>query len=128
MYYFSLKMQEKYENKIEAILKTPADTLCDASVLYYLNLFEVKHPNIVLKQARLESGNYLSELCVHSNNIFGLFDSTKRNYYSFDHWVESIVVYKRLVQNKYTGGCYYKFLEQLPYAADAEYVKKLKQF
>ena len=126
MYYFALEMQEKYENKIDAILKLPADTLSDASIMYYLQLFDVPHSNIVLKQARLESGNYKSELCVMSNNLFGLKRHSTGNYFHFNHWIESIVMYKWLISYKYEQGCYYKFLEELPYAEDNNYINKLK--
>jgi len=112
--------------KNEVDFKLYKDTLCEESVLYYLNIFDVKEPNIVLKQALLETGNFTSHLCKENNNLFGLKRFSTGEYFKFSHFTESIVMYKWTIQNKYNGGCYYKFLDSLPYAEDINYTKKLK--
>jgi len=122
--YFMICQNQTTENK--AVFSPFSDTLSERNVLYVLNKINVQHSDIVLNQARLESGNFTSTLAKEKNNIFGLYDSNKLEYYTFDHWVESCIAYKNLVQSKYKGGDYYDFLENLPYALDADYIKKLK--
>lgn len=117
---------------IQLLPTTAPDTLFfstelnDSNLLNALSAFEVSYPQIVLKQAKLESGNYTSRLCKENSNIFGLYNSGTKKYYYFSHWLEAVLAYKKLVQSKYRGGCYYNFLEALPYAEDVEYIRKLK--
>ena len=59
--------------------------------------------------------------------MFGL--NSKKGYRSYSHWTESVVAYKKLIQSKYKGGDYYKFLEDLGYAGKGNklYTKLLKK-
>lgn len=96
----------------------------DEALIYY----DIKYPDIVKAQAILETGNYTSNLCVNHNNLFGLYDSKNKRYYSYKHWYESIEDYKRLIQSKYDNNkYYYEFLEDIKYASDKKYVSKLKE-
>lgn len=83
----------------------------------------VLYPDIVTRQSILETGWYKH---YKNSNIFGLYDSNKHEYFKFDHWRESVVAYRDLVQYKYKGDGYYKFLINLPYATDKNYINKLK--
>ena len=40
----------------------------------------------VLAQAVLETGNFSSHVCKEYNNLFGLYDSKRRDYYRFASW------------------------------------------
>lgn len=86
----------------------------------------IKHPQIVLAQAKLESGNYTSDVYKKTNNLFGLRKGNR--YRKFGHWTESVKAYKNLIQSRYNGGNYLAFLSNIGYASDAEYISKLKQF
>lgn len=88
--------------------------------------YGVKHPRIVTAQAILESGNFKSEVFKKYNNPFGLYDSKKKEYFKFSHWTDAVVAYISMVEYKYKGGDYYKFLEKLPYASDERYIYKVK--
>ena len=94
--------------------------------------YEVKHPQIVYAQAILETGHFKSDLCLNGNNLFGLYNSKKHRYYTFDHWKDCVIAYKEMVQYKYKGdndkppNDYYKFLSDIGYAEDAQYIQKLK--
>lgn len=88
--------------------------------------YGVKYPKIVTSQAILESGNFKSQVFKKYNNPFGLYNSKTKDYYKFSHWTYAVLAYKTMVQNKYKGGDYYKFLEQLPYAEDKNYIKAVK--
>ena len=97
-----------------------------------LEYYEVKHPQIVYAQAILETGYFKSDLCLNGNNLFGLYNSKKHRYYTFDHWKDCVIAYKEMVQYKYKGdndkppNDYYKFLSDIGYAEDAQYIQKLK--
>lgn len=93
-----------------------------------LNYYNVKYPDIVYAQAILETGHFKSDLCINGNNLFGLYNSRKGKYYTFEHWTESVVAYIDYVQYKYKPpNDYYMFLKELPYAEDKDYINKLKR-
>lgn len=98
--------------------------LTEANLLRVIKEKGIKHPEIVLAQAKLETGNFTSKLCKNKNNLFGL--KKGNSYRGFNHWTESVEAYKNLIQNKYKGGCYYSFLTRIGYASDPNYVVKLK--
>ena len=103
--------------------KTPEEGI-DEALLYY----DIKHPTIVKAQAILETAHFTSDLCVKNNNLFGLYDSKNKRYYSYKHWWESIEAYKKLIQRKYNNSkYYYMFLEDIKYAKDKDYISKLKE-
>lgn len=92
-----------------------------------LEYYNIKHPEIVYAQAVLETGNFKSNLCVNHNNLFGLYNSRKKEYYRFNHWVESVIFYKYHIQNRYKDPeDYYSFLKRIRYAESPTYTDKLK--
>ena len=103
--------------------KTPEEGIDEA-----LQYYNIEHPTIVKAQAILETGNFTSNLCVKNNNLFGLYDSKNKRYYSYNHWWESIIAYKKTIQKRYENSrYYYMFLEDIEYAEDKEYINKLKE-
>ena len=103
--------------------KTPEEGIDEA-----LQYYNIEHPTIVKAQAILETGNFTSNLCIKNNNLFGLYDSKNKKYYSYKHWWESVEAYKKLIQRKYNNSkYYYMFLEDIKYANDKEYINKLKE-
>lgn len=115
------------EEQPDFFSKPPQEGLMEA-----LEYYEVKHPQIVYAQAILETGHFKSDLCLNSNNLFGLYNSKKNRYYTFDHWKDCVIAYKEMVQYKYKGekeeppNDYYKFLSDIGYAEDPNYINKLK--
>lgn len=85
----------------------------------------VHHPEIVLAQAKLETGHYTSKLCKNKNNLFGL--RGRKGYMAFNTWQESVTAYRDKVQYKYKGGDYFEFLENIGYAEDKKYVQHVKK-
>lgn len=108
-----------YPNFLES---TPQESLQEA-----LDYFGVKHSEIVYAQAVLETGHFKSRICREYNNLFGLYNSKKKDYYRFNHWSQSVKAYVDMVQYKYNKGDYYEFLDSLGYAADPMYTRKLKK-
>ena len=103
--------------------KTPEEGIDEA-----LQYYNIEHPTIVKAQAILETAHFTSNLCIKNNNLFGLYDSKNKRYYSYNHWWESIIAYKKLIQRKYDNSkYYYMFLEDIKYAKDKEYINKLKE-
>ena len=109
-----------------------ADTIKSYSSLGDSNVYReivsnnIYHPDIVLAQAKLETGNYKSKICTVYNNLFGL-RKPDGSYYKFNSWQESVKAYKDWVQNKYTPpNDYYDFLDSIRYAEDDNYINNLR--
>lgn len=127
------------DTKVEVVVKkdsvvTKKDTLYvkrvtkpslnDHTLLAELKLNHIKHADIVLAQAKLETGHYKSNVCKTHNNLFGL--KRGNGYRSYSHWTESVKAYKRLIQSRYSGGNYYVFLKHIGYSNDPYYTNRLK--
>ena len=84
------------------------------------------HPEIVLAQARLESGNFKSTRAKRDHNILGIKHGTR--YAVYARWQDCVTDYKRRISSRYTCGDYYAFLKRIGYAKDKRYVDKLKGF
>lgn len=97
-----------------------------AAVLEACKYYEIQYPEIVTSQSILETGYYKSKVCLQYNNLFGLYNSKKRDYYSFNHWTESVKAYYDLVQYRYKEGDYYEWLNKIGYAEDPNYIAKVK--
>lgn len=111
------------EEQPDFFSKSPQEGLIEA-----LEYYKVKHPQIVYAQAVLETGHFKSDLCLNGNNLFGLYNSKKHRYYTFDHWKDCIIAYKEMIQYKYKDGDdYLNFLKEIGYAEDSEYICKLKE-
>lgn len=98
--------------------------LNDSTLMAELVNNDIQHPEIVLAQAKLETGNYTSKVCKTCNNLFGLRRGNR--YRKYAHWSESVAAYKNLIQCRYKGGDYFKFLETIGYASDPIYTDKLR--
>ena len=94
-------------------------------VLIACEYYNIKHSDIVVSQAILETGHFRSEKCIKDNNLFGLYNSKKKEFYKFNHWTESVKAYRDKVQYRYKEGDYYQWLEKIGYAEDPEYIKKV---
>ena len=85
----------------------------------------IPHANIVLAQAKLETGNFKSNLVRTHQNIFGLKKGNRYRRYS--HWTECVEDYKKCISNRYSGGSYYAFLSRIGYASHPNYTELLKE-
>ena len=104
----------------------PYSSLVDSNVYREIVANKIHHPDIVLAQAKLETGNYKSKACTVYNNLFGL-RKPDGSYYKFNSWQESVKAYKDWIQNKYTPpNDYYDFLDSIGYAEDDSYINKLR--
>ena len=96
----------------------------------YLVMEELKrqgipHPEIVLAQARHETGNFTSRLCRVQHNLFGIKHGKK--YASYSRWQDSVKDYKERISSRYhSGENYYSFLKRIKYASDSRYCERIK--
>lgn len=91
-----------------------------------LQMQHVPHPEIVLAQARLETGNFSSRRCKVDHNLFGIKHRGK--YARYANWQASVADYKQRISSRYNGGDYYAFLRRIGYASDPHYTAKLRRF
>lgn len=111
--------------KMGPIFVDAVPELTPENVYYQLEKFDIKHPEIVLRQSILETGWYKCEYCsLEHNNIFGF--RYKKKYLEFNNWVEAVKYYKKWQDKRYKGGDYYTFLKNIGYATSKTYISKLK--
>lgn len=87
----------------------------------------LKQKFYVMAQAILETGCFSSNVCHSYNNIFGLYDSRKKDYYRFEKWQDSVDAYYKYIQCRYKGGDYLAFLNKIGYAEDPLYTNKVNK-
>jgi flagellum-specific peptidoglycan hydrolase FlgJ len=93
-----------------------------------MELLEIEYPDIVLAQARLESGNFTSNRFIKHNALFG-FQTSNTNVLKYKSWKESVINYKNWQMRRLKDGeNYYDFLVRVKYSEDPNYINKLKQF
>ena len=97
-------------------------------LIEFMKLVEMEYPDIVLAQAKLESGNFTSNRFIKYNALFG-FQKSESNIIKYKSWKESVVHYKCWQMNRLREDeNYYNFLIRVKYASDTNYINKLKQF
>lgn len=130
LFTFSFNTKGSYKNtNVEYVDTTFLTRELNDSILYLALLhYEVKEPKIVLAQAKLESGNFTSNLFINKNNFLGLYNSRKKEFFEFDHWSDCIKGYKNMIEYKLKDGeNYYDFLKRIGYAEDPDYIAKVKR-
>ena len=84
---------------------------------------EIAFPEIVMRQALLETGNLKPGFLMSRNNLFGF---RYKKYLTFENWQESVAYYKRWQDKRYRPGeDYYSFLVRIRYAG-RDYPKHVK--
>lgn len=100
-------------------------SLTISNLLYEIRRNGIQHEKVVLAQAILETGWFTSSVCRNKNNLFGLTNPRTGQYYEFNHWTESVRAYYTKVQNRYKGGNYLLWLDEIGYAEKKTYVQAL---
>ena len=127
-----------YNKTVEDITKEQIvqEISFEDSVYNYILELNIQHPEVVLRQARIESGNFKSRVFLENNNMFGMKIPNKRpnmvsgsnmGYAVYNNWQESVIDYA--LYQVYSGKNlskedYIKMLNN-NYAEDAEYLNKL---
>lgn len=104
-----------------------SDTPTKELVVEACEYFGLKHIDVVVSQSILETGNYHSKNCVEHNNLFGLYNSRRAQYFKFDKWWKSVIAYRDMIQYRLRENeDYYKFLIRIGYAEDPQYIDKIR--
>ena len=110
------------------------------SILYvFLKDNNAWYPEILLKQAKLESGNYLSDVYMNSNNLYGMkkvgkrqttqLNTTYKGYGCYTNWCESVLDRMLWDINRFNNvkPTEEEYLEAMSiYAENPDYISKLK--
>lgn len=124
----SLTPEEKLVTVITIKDTTNYDVFSETNLNHMMAMLEMDHPEIVMRQAKLETGNFTSRRFKEYNNLFG-FQVSDSSICKYSNWKESVIAYKSLQMRKLRDNeDYYKFLIRIKYASDPDYIKKLKQF
>lgn len=98
----------------------------------------MEHPEIVMAQIRLESGNLTSNLTKQNNNFLGMKHPGQRpttsigekngfaNYATWEDCVYDYLIWQSRYAKKLSVDEYYEYLSSV-YASDSSYIVKLKQ-
>jgi len=105
----------------------------------YLIELNIKFPDIVLAQSKLESFNYKSKIFIENNNLFGMKISSRRpttalgeesGHAFYSNWRQSVLDYAfyqaTYLRSVKTESEYFQYLSA-NYAEDSNYVAKLKK-
>ena len=116
------------DNSSSSVRISDKESLCDENLVIILKYYGLDNTDIILAQAKLETGNYSSRICREYNNIFGLYDSKNHDYYRFTSWKECVLFYKIRVYSRYDRKSdYLSFLDNIGYAEDTDYISKIKE-
>lgn len=98
-----------------------------------------RFPHIVFAQAKLESGNFKSDIFLENNNMFGMREAklranlalgTNRQHAYYGTWQDCVIdyalYYSTYLHEIKTESEYFEYLRQ-NYAEDPTYVQRLKQ-
>ena len=109
-------------------------------LLEYMELRGIKHPEVVYKQAVLETGWFKHIRCTEYNNYFGMKKAKVREHCqlgvwkkhaTYEHWTLSVDDYKYWQEywegEGYSQRNYYSFLSEVGYATAKNYTRTLKQ-
>ena len=133
------KTSVEYTTNYE-IQKLKVSKLSICNLDRYMELLEVSHKDIVLKQIILESGWLKSGLTIKYNNVLGMKlpktrETTaigeKLGHAEYKHWTDSIddyLLWRNYWESKgFDTSDYYKFLYKVGYAEASNYIKTLKK-
>ena len=102
---------------------------------YFLQVYNVRHPDIVKRQIELETANLTSVICLENKNLFGMKHprvrlttslGTNRGHAYYNNYIESIKDYALWQQSMYSEGNYYTFLVNIGYAEASHYTQVLR--
>jgi uncharacterized FlgJ-related protein len=99
----------------------------------------IAYPDVVLAQAKIETGNFTSKIFIENNNLFGMKlperrETTaigkNRNHATYTDWIQSIKDYKlwqdKMIHRAPTKHAYLAYLKR-NYAEDKNYINKIKK-
>lgn len=135
---FTLTSNSSKPTQIPVIQEVKTTDFTEEKLIEYVKELNIKFPHIVLAQARLESGNFKSNIFKENNNLFGMKEAKQRistnkgtnlGHAKYESWKECVLdyaLYQATYLSKFkTEEQYYSYLAD-NYAANGRYVKLLK--
>jgi uncharacterized FlgJ-related protein len=126
-------------NEERSIIVEKVDPFKANKLKDYLNELNIKFPDIVYAQARLETSGFKSRIFKENNNLFGMKTATKRSstnkgeqhgHAYYDNWRESVLDFAlwqcRYLSTINTREEYLRYLKA-NYAEDPNYINKLNK-
>ena len=125
------------QNNYEII--TQVVSFSEQNVYRQLIKLGIAYPDVVLAQAKIETGNFTSKIFRENNNMFGMklpyrrqttAVGESRNHAKYTSWIQSIRDYKlwqdRMIHKAPTKSAYLAYLKR-NYAQDKNYINKIKK-
>jgi len=130
------KLETRSHNNESATMFIPKDTVVCKNIdtltseIVYKMIVDnyIVNPDIVLKQAILETGHFTSRACLEDNNLFGFV--SRNGLMKFDSPGECVAWYKqwqKIWYNPFKYKDYYQFLDSIGYATNGTYTSQLKR-
>lgn len=124
------------EKRIQLVVE---DDFSEEAFIQEVGKYNFRYPDLIIAQARLESGNFTSPIFKEGNNLFGMKEAksrlnvakgTFRNHALYGSWQESLLD-RALYEASYTHKIkdrksYVAYLDRL-YAEDGTYAAKLEK-
>lgn len=98
LYFAPVRTAEATESKVSV----SGDEFNEANLLAFMKKLKIKYPETVLSQARLETGNFTSDIFKENHNLFGMKVAEKRptsaigenrNHALYRNWKDSVIDY-----------------------------------
>ncbi len=101
-----------------------ADNFSEKEMIALMRRLKMRHIDIVIKQAKIESGNYKSNIFIENNNLFGmrmpgnritLATGENSKFAVYDNWRESVIdyaIYQSTYLKNYSRAEYLQFLDR----------------
>lgn len=122
--YPSTKVKTIVKQKDVIIFKEKKDEFSEQKLKEYILELNLKYPEVILAQAKLESGNFTSRAFREQNNLFGLHVARQRPTLAkkgrgklahYNSWRDSVVDYAFLVADRMrklnTRDAYFRYLD-----------------
>ena len=136
---FTLTSNSSKPTQMPIIQEVKTTDFTEEKLIEYIKELNIKFPHIVLAQARLESGNFKSNIFKENNNLFGMKEAKQRistnkgtnlGHAKYENWKECVVdyaLYQATYLSKFkTEEQYYSYLAD-NYAANGNYIKLVKK-
>lgn len=134
-----------HPNAIEKVLYSETtlvqqynEPFSESALKTLVNRLHIQHSDIVLKQSRIETGNYKSKVFLENNNLFGMKLAMQRittatginlNHATYKTWQESVIdyaIYQSTYLHNKSRNEYLAYLSA-NYAENPQYINLIKQ-
>lgn len=138
-YFIAHQIQEQIKPKVvidTVFINTDTLEFTPENLKMVIKELGIHNPDVVYKQAVLETGNFKSRIFLENNNCFGFkvfprkwegvqMPFQNRSHLVFKNWAESVEQYKLWQEANFTDKDYARHLIKKGYAEDPNYFSKI---